>query len=353
MPSQSAAAAAESARASADGVSASAASAADSQASARASEVSASAAAESAGSAASDAVSARESAAASAASSESSASSSQASQASAREAAASLAQAQEDIAAGKIKGADGRGVTSITNPGGDTTATVTYTDATTAPLPLPTVAQPSFTAGTVTTVPAGGAATATVSGTYPDLKLNFGLVTGQPDDYRIVGVGRPDVSGSMSSAIAARVASAPVGSEFISTDGPQGAWRWQKTTAGWVVTLGDTGWRDITGKIAFSDSVARTGIVRVRRTPEHFIVRVNSVSAVTIPHQDVTALPAAGWWDMNGVPRLHSVITAVSSNLMAVGYVDLVTNTMLIKVSGTPVTDAFFPPASTWPTTLP
>ena len=107
---------------------------------------------------------------------------------------------------------------------------------------------PSFTAGTVSTVPAGGAATATVSGTYPDLKLNFGLVTGQPDDYRIVGVGRPDVSGSMSAAIAARVASAPVGSEFISTDGPQGAWRWQRiastgiATTDWVVTVGDTGW---------------------------------------------------------------------------------------------------------------
>ena len=107
---------------------------------------------------------------------------------------------------------------------------------------------PSFTAGTVATVPAGGAATATVSGTYPELKLNFGLVTGQPDDYRIVGVGRPDVSGSMSSAIAARVAAAPVGSEFISTDGPQGAWRWQKTTAGWTVTLGDTGWFSLTFK---------------------------------------------------------------------------------------------------------
>ena len=82
-------------------------------------------------------------------------------------------------------------------------------------------------------------------------------------------------------------------------------------------------------------------------------MRVNSVSAVTIPNQNVTALTAAGWWDMNGAQRLHSVITAVSSNIAAVGYVDPVTTGLLISVSGTPNTDAFFPPTSTWPTTLP
>ena len=290
-----------------------------------------------------------------------------------------VSEIRDDIEAGKTKGDPGKDAANpnisaqanTTAPGSNAAAAVSgsYPDLTFAfgiPRgdPGKDAANPVITPA-VTKIAPGGNPTFNITGTYPNQTYTFGLVTGGKGDkgdpgavptaadYTIVGIGRPDIAATMDTTIASNVSKAPIGCEFISTDGPQGAWRWQKTTAGWTVLLGDTGWRDVTGNIAFSDSVVRTGIVRVRRTPEHFIVRVNSVSAVTIPHQDVTALPAAGWWDMNGVPRLHSVITAVSSNLTAVGYVDLVTTTMLINISGTPVTDAFFPPASTWPTTLP
>lgn len=173
------------------------------------------------------------------------------------------------------------GVSSITNADGDATALVTLTDGSTADLALPTVAAPSFTAGTVTTVPAGGVATASVSGTYPDLRLNFGLVTGQPDDYRIVGAGRPDVAGSMSSDIAARVAAAPVGCEFRSTDGAGvGAWAWQKTPTGWVITMGDTGWR----KLDFSgvpELDPAYGFIAVRRLADIVYFNVSDVRVLT------------------------------------------------------------------------
>lgn len=59
----------------------------------------------------------------------------------------------------------------------------------------------------------------------------------------IYGAGRPDVTSSMTPETAASVTAATSGAEFISTDGPQGAWKWQKQGATWRVTDGDTGWR--------------------------------------------------------------------------------------------------------------
>lgn len=114
------------------------------------------------------------------------------------------------------------------------------------------------------TLAAGASATASVSGTYPAMNFTFGLprgatgAKGDPgavptaSDYLIVAAGRPDMSSSMVTTIATAVAAAPVGCEFRSTDGPQGAWRWQRiastgiATTDWVVTVGDTGWFSLT-----------------------------------------------------------------------------------------------------------
>src|SRR5690606_6714399 len=54
----------------------------------------------------------------------------------------------------------------------------------------------------------------------------------------IVGAGRPDVPGSMIGSVASAVAAAPSGATFVSTDGPQGAWQWQKRGTTWTVTGG-------------------------------------------------------------------------------------------------------------------
>lgn len=81
----------------------------------------------------------------------------------------------------------------------------------------------------------------------------------------LVGPGRPDVPGSMPPETAASVAAASSGAEFISTDGSQGAWRWQKLGTTWTVTVGDTGWRDITATAAvqLGGTNPRLAIVRV------------------------------------------------------------------------------------------
>ncbi|MGP5098411.1 hypothetical protein ACTXJ1_10365 [Brachybacterium alimentarium] len=77
----------------------------------------------------------------------------------------------------------------------------------------------------------------------------------------IYGVGRPDVPSSMSTETRASVNAAPNGAEFISTDGPQGAWKWQKQGTAWRVTVGDTGWRAIPLPAPYAEG----STVRVRR----------------------------------------------------------------------------------------
>lgn len=62
--------------------------------------------------------------------------------------------------------------------------------------------------------------------------------------YIITGPGRPDVPATTGGII---TGTEPVGAEYRSTDGAGvGAWVWMKRPAGWVVTDGDTGWRDLT-----------------------------------------------------------------------------------------------------------
>ena len=90
-----------------------------------------------------------------------------------------------------------------------------------------------------------------------------------PESMLVVGPGRPDApttTGMTSGALAAL----PVGCEYRSTDGASvGAWVWMKRPTGWVVTEGDTGWRDVTtlGSAAFWDLGNANHIVQVRATP--------------------------------------------------------------------------------------
>lgn len=62
---------------------------------------------------------------------------------------------------------------------------------------------------------------------------------------QIYGIGRPDIPSTLTTDTASTVASAPSGAQFFSTDGPQGAWTWQKQGTTWKVTTGDTGWRTL------------------------------------------------------------------------------------------------------------
>ena len=180
-----------------------------------------------------------------------------------------VSEIRDDIEAGKTKGDPGKDAANpnisaqanTTAPGSNAAAAVSgsYPDLTFA-FDIPRgdpgkdAANPVITPA-VTKIAPGGNPTFNITGTYPNQTYTFGLVTGGKGDkgdpgavptaadYTIVGIGRPDIPSTMDTTIASKVSTAPIGCEFISTDGPQGAWRWQKTTAGWTVLLGDTGWR--------------------------------------------------------------------------------------------------------------
>ena len=91
---------------------------------------------------------------------------------------------------------------------------------------------------------------------YPNLAITFGIPrgrTGAPGTgsggshpLLLSGPGRPDVPTTTGGII---TGSEAVGTEYRSTDGAGvGAWVWMKRPTGWVVTDGDTGWRDVTGE---------------------------------------------------------------------------------------------------------
>lgn len=113
--------------------------------------------------------------------------------------------------------------------------------------------------GTVTTTPPGTNADFTVTGTPPNQKLNLTIPRGDVgpvgptfgSDGSIIAAGRPDLSATMDSPTQAAVSSASPGTLFRSTDGASvGAWAWSKRPSGWVVTDGDTGWRNVTALTA-------------------------------------------------------------------------------------------------------
>ena len=101
----------------------------------------------------------------------------------------------------------------------------------------------ALTIGTVTTLPAGSAATASVGGTAPSQTLNLGLPTGAPSDWLKVGPGDPRTPATTSGQI---TGTEPNGCTYVSTDGGGvGGYRWVKRAGAWVCVEGDTGWRKL------------------------------------------------------------------------------------------------------------
>lgn len=90
----------------------------------------------------------------------------------------------------------------------------------------------------------------------------------------IVGAGRPDIPASMTTAVQAQVAAAPEGATFSSTDGASvGAWQWRKIRSGWIVTYGDTGWVDVTARLANGWTATS---VKVKRTTTNCLLELTS-----------------------------------------------------------------------------
>lgn len=79
------------------------------------------------------------------------------------------------------------------------------------------------------------------------------------------------------------VVSAPVGSTYIDKNATNGAIEWVKATGtgntGWVVSVGDTGWRNVTSSLINGWSASS---VLIRRTGSDVSLRVDAASATNM-----------------------------------------------------------------------
>ena len=210
--------------------------------------------------------------------------------ASAESAARDLAAVRADVAAGKIKGDKGEpgpkgdpGLNGLPGPKGDDGQPGPVGEKGPAGAPGPRGAdgpagprgadgqpgpagpagadarEPVFTA-TATALGEDAQPTAVVSGDYPNLAVTFGIPRGKPGPQGppgtggggshpllLSGPGRPDAPTTTGGVI---TGSEAVGTEYRSVDGAGvGAWVWMKRPTGWVVTDGDTKWRNVGGNL--------------------------------------------------------------------------------------------------------
>ena len=151
--------------------------------------------------------------------------------------------------------------------------------------------------GTVSSLPPGSKATASIVGDSPSQVLNLGLVEGpegkastvpgppgalaNASSYVIVGPGRPDVPSTTAGTI---TGNEPVGAEYRSTDGAQvGAFVWMKRPGNkWVVMSGEYT-RQVgkgNGATYHEDGSAYQGDLRLGFTPGLVYIALGMSSAV-------------------------------------------------------------------------
>lgn len=136
----------------------------------------------------------------------------------------------------------------------------------------------------------------------------------------LTGPGRPDTPSTTGGII---TGNEPVGTEYRSTDGASvGAWVWRKRPTGWVVTDGDTGWRNVTAFIVDSTGApaVSSGTLRMRRigdvvhatTAGQRLTMVTGLSGLRVNHPEGFAPADSGspwiWggWDRTNVYSLFS-----------------------------------------------
>ncbi|WP_087483529.1 hypothetical protein [Brachybacterium massiliense] len=202
-------------------------------------------------------------------------------------------------------------------------------------------------------------------GEQPDLALSpadaaqmIGRVSTDVDGLgarlAIVGAGRPDVTGSMIGSVASAVADAPSGTTFVSTDGPQGAWQWQKRGTTWTVTDGTIAPRDVpfidgtilTTRPGISTTISRTGD-RVTLS----IVNVLAVSSAPFS-QAQQPIPAG----FRPAQEFNGLLTKGSAEQHARLLVQTSGNVIVASASGLSgacAATASWVTTDPWPTTLP
>ena len=155
------------------------------------------------------------------------------------------------------------------------------------------------------------------------------------------------------------VVSAPVGSTYIDTNATNGAIEWKKATGtgntGWVVSVGDTGWRDISADL--SSGWSGTAALLVRRIGSSVEIRFVGLSDAT-----ATSPRVLGGINMGFRPETTAVFSTIGITTAA--YPTSVARTF-IDIYGDIYANTTRPSASTfsgsltfntsrsWPTTLP
>lgn len=133
----------------------------------------------------------------------------------------------------------------------------------------------------------------------------------------LVGTGRPDQPAT-TPYTATDLNALPVGTEYKSTNGPQGAWKWRKTGATtWTVTDGDTGWRQLTPTVE-----GASGSLAIRRDRSSVQILGGTLkfaswagtANITIPPGFRAPYTVYGTWDTAGVPsKLAYVLAGILS----------------------------------------
>jgi len=157
------------------------------------------------------------------------------------------------------------------------------------------------------------------------------------------------------------VITAAAGTYYTDTAGTNGAWRWLKKTGagntGWVVTEGDTGWRNVAATILNSWTVSTLRVRRVNQSVTWNVVGLTGLAAWA----NVASIPTGFAPDAIVAFGLGRE-TAITGNTLRVGIstatFGVATQTKMIEAawSSTAYTasmDASYFTSTAWPTTLP
>ena len=218
------------------------------------------------------------------------------------------------------------------------------------------------------TVSSGTTPSATITGTSPDLTLGLVLPKGDRGDrgetgapgvvssassYVIVGPGRPDVPSTTAGTI---TGSEPVGARYESVDeAGVGARTWRKVAGSkWVVTDGDTGWRELPAGIT-SGTVLMNRARRIGQSV-FLIGRIrNDTGALINWPKIVNTRPAAGFNLEDAKPLTPPMALYLNDTLVDAGWTDV---SWLTSAKHFPAGSNFYwrfswTTADPWPSTLP
>ena len=153
------------------------------------------------------------------------------------------------------------------------------------------------------------------------------------------------------------VITAAVGTYYNDTAGTLGAWRWQKRTGagntGWIVTVGDTGWRDVTSLLV-NGWTGAAGSVLALRTADAVHISFEALSGAAATAGTALTLPV-GYRSRAGRSSrlLFHTATPALKRFLAYESGVVAYNGTVPDASGANYGIGTFPAAPAWPASLP